>query len=84
MLVIVLKNCSNEIRSNEFRIRQELPVLSRLVFGRCYSMHSVNSASFGLPLPVQKVQALRNYSESILHLNFTLNLIQVELVHLLS
>ena len=57
---------------------------TRLVFGRCYSMHSVNSASFGLPLPVQKVQALRNYSESILHLNFTLNLIQVELVHLLS
>ena len=27
MLVIVLKNRSNEIRSNEIRIRRELPVL---------------------------------------------------------
>ena len=27
ILVIVLKNRSNEIRSNEIRIRQELPVL---------------------------------------------------------
>ena len=50
---------------------------TRLVFGPCYSMHSVNSASFGLPLPVRKVQTFRNYSESIFHLHFTLNLIQV-------
>ena len=28
ILVIVLKNRSNEIRSNEIRIRQELPVIS--------------------------------------------------------
>ena len=29
-------------------------------------MHSVNLASFGLPLPVRKVQTFRTYSESIL------------------
>ena len=50
---------------------------TRLVFGRCYSMHSVNSASFGLPLPVRKVQTFKNYSESILHLHFILKLIPV-------
>ena len=29
ILVIVLKNRSNEIRSNEIRIRQELPVINK-------------------------------------------------------
>ena len=30
MLVVVLKNRSNEIRSNEIRIRRELPVILSL------------------------------------------------------
>ena len=33
-LVMVLKNCSNEIRSNEIRIRRELPVLAKNSFSK--------------------------------------------------
>ena len=32
ILVIVLKNRSNEIRSNEIRIRRELPVVTKPLF----------------------------------------------------